>query len=672
MWNFQDGVGVDRKISQRNSLGFVTRTTTQLLVWNTFFAGLVLLFLITSMTLAFGRVPTVVVSADVGKYELGRNGSYLLDPIGKYTIHEISSSQLSGSFTRIGDSSINLGSYSKPVWLHFSLAGGKERSATAGKVVKGEDSVWFLYLGKNLDFYDEIRVYWKQTTGPAINDDSRWNQATYGMFNAVRRGTRDPLCIKISVPEGTGKPLEVYLRVITQSGCFVQPTLFTPERWGAFAQRLSLFYGAYYGLALSMIIYSLFHFFFLRDRVRLIFIFYAITLCAYFFVANELSLPLLPTSLLVATRKTAQFLLLLTIIQMLWFTSVFLDARRIMPWMNRLLYLVMVGAGGFMMAMLFFTYMELGVYLPDFGMFHVLVVLTAGIYALIKGYKPARFFVSAWFFFLGGGFIYALNFKGVFPWPFLGNNAAQAGSGIEMVLLSLAIADRVKFIFEKLQRSQKKRQRQLAALTEQLVQAEESERRRIAGVLHDSIGQTLVAIKWEVKRLIRSCGSAVAEESMAAKYLDTCIEETRSLTAELYPQALYQHGLIFALESLAEDLNSRFGLNVRIEAEDEPIMATEELSFIIYRVVSELLTNVIKHAKAENAEVRMVVQNGMVTISVADDGIGFEYIPDQNENGSGFGLFSIRERLVRIGGGIRQVASGNKGAKMEMKIPVSG
>lgn len=617
---------------------------------------------------SFGMPETVDVSTGLERYEVGRSMEYLKDPTGQFTVDDLAAGDSRARFIPLNASSINLGPYKDPAWFRFSLAGVGDREAKKPVSARSAKGEWLLYLGKNLDFYDEILVYWRLAGDGSEDSSAPWNTEIFGMANAVERGSRDPLCIRFNLPPDTKRPLEVYMRVSIESGFFIKPLLYTPEAWIQFAQNLSIFYGAYYGLAFSMIIYSLFHFFFLRDYVRLIFILYAVTLCAYFLVANELSLSLLTTTFLPATRKVAQFLLLLTILQMLWFTAVFLDAKRIMPWMYRLLQVVMIVTVGFLLAMPFFTYHELGRYLPDFGTFHVFAVMAAGLTAWFKGYRPARFFLLAWSFFLGGGLIYALNFKGVFPWAFLGNNAAQAGSGIEMVLLSLAIADRVKYLFEKLQRSQEQRRLQLSSLTDQLVQTEEAERRRIAGILHDSIGQTLVAIKWEVKRLVRERRQESSEDTAVLDYLDTCIEETRSLTAELYPRALYQHGLIFALESLGEDFNSRFGINVRVEAEQEPAMATEELKFILYRAVSELLNNVVKHARARNVTIAVAVENAEVNVSVEDDGGGFTYVEDPSGHGSGFGLFSIRERLHRIGGSLSQERGSSGGAKMVLRL----
>lgn len=594
----------------------------------------------------------VPISSQEQRVELGPYIQFLEDPSKNLTISEVSSQQWTDTFQQNQSASINLGITESPYWFRFSLLASKGNHSDQAVGHQSRSTEWLLSLRRDLDYYDEIQVFWKENTA-SKHSQTEWRMKTFGMYTAIESGQRGPSCITISLPLESSQPSEIYMRIDANGGLNFKPILFSPDAYNVFSKKLSIFYGVYYGIVISMVIYNLFHFFFLRERVRLIYIMYATALAAYFFVTNELALALIPAPYLTATGKTAQVLSLLTFALSSSFTIVFLDAKNNLPLLHRLLQAIVLVSVAMIIALPFFSYFSMLKTITEFSKITILVIILAGSLAWFRGYRPARFFLLAWGFYLGGAIVYVLNFQGLFPYSFIGAKAYQAGSGIEMVLLSLAIADRIKFIFERLTLAQKKRQKQLATLTDQLIQAEERERRRIAGVLHDSIGQTLVATKWEVKRLLKQCESGSADESMAVPYLDTCIDETRTLTAELYPRALYEFGLVKALQSLAKDFVKRSDLMIKINADNDPQMINQELRFILYRAVSELLNNVVKHAKATNAEVNLLVEDGKISVSVLDDGVGFDYHTVQNRDAAGFGLFSIQERLHRIGGSLQ-------------------
>lgn len=614
----------------------------------------------------------LTVIPGTGKYELGPFMQGLRDNSGTLEISEVSSPKFTDRFYNITTNAINEGFTDTPFWFRFSIR-TSENSETIETVEGniGSDltvSDWLLYLGKHLDYYDEIQVFWRTVDSHSDNPPQQWQAETFGMNSAVSKGQRDTLALRINLPDQPSQELQVYLRIQMVGGFFLEPTFYTPLAYHEFTKRLSIFYGAYFGIVVSMLIYNLFHYFFLRDKVRLLFILYASTICVYFLIANELALTIFPASFLPATRTIAQLLALVIMAQTIYFTIAFLDAKQTMPFGYWLLH----GLAALSLLMIplipFFSYYELGPVLTNLGAIIIPVTMISGFIALRRGYRPARFYLIAWIFFMGGGLVYDLNFRGLFPYPFIGNNALQAGSAIEMILLSLAIADRVKFLFDKLHQAQLMRQERLNALTRKIVSVEEQERQRIAAILHDSIGQTLFATKWEVERLLKSISNNSAKDTKVLEYLDICISETRSLTTELYPKELYEFGLRTALVSLAADFGKKFDLVIQLTPGEEPEKLSEELKIVLYRSTSELLNNVCKHASAERVEIALEAASDSLVLSVKDDGIGFDYSP-QNLDTSGFGLFSILERLNDIDG-ILSVESGESGgASVTITIP---
>ena len=612
---------------------------------------------------------SVAISPSDSAIELGPFIEILEDSSGSLGIDEVSSPPVTSQFTRHHNTSINQGVTTSAFWFRFTLRPVRtEHSGNENGAALSSERL--LYLGKQLDYFDRIQIFTRQSNR---NNEiaGEWQVRDFGLFNAEKNGVRDPLYISLQLPDPQDHSLTVYLRIEVESGFFLTPTLFSPHEFTTYSNNLSIFYGMYYGIVLSMIIYNLFHYFFLRDKVRLIFISYAAILCIYFFVANELSQTFIPTTYLLSTRKFAQFLSLITIIQIAWFTSAFLNTKKSLPILHLLLLTVMLTSTSLICALPFFPYFTIGKVILDFSTVALLVVMLTAIVSWYRGFRPARFFLLAWIFFLGGGLIYVYNFKGVFPYSFIGNNAYQAGSAIEMILLSLAIADRVKYMFEQLQAAQTRRQEQLNALTQQLVRAEEKERRRIAAVLHDSIGQTLFAIKWEIQRLFKKYKPDSEKDRVVLSYLEGCSEETRSLNADLYPPELYDLGLEAAINSLAGDVSRKFDLSVRVNSAAEPDLNSDELKFILYRSVSELLNNIVKHAQAKLVDISFSEANGTIRVSVRDDGIGFDYPPEQSSTNSGFGLFSIQERLHSVGGSLKVTRQHGGGSEVLLSSPVT-
>jgi signal transduction histidine kinase len=147
---------------------------------------------------------------------------------------------------------------------------------------------------------------------------------------------------------------------------------------------------------------------------------------------------------------------------------------------------------------------------------------------------------------------------------------------------------------------------------------------------------------------------------------------------ELSSPSLNEIGLGAAIsEWLEESLGRRYGLETEFTDEiDDRLRKTldDNIRAILFRNVRELLTNVIKHAKAKKVGVHLKTEDGMVTIVIQDDGVGFDHqaVIQPGEEGGGFGLFSIQERMKDLGGSLEIVSGPGKGCKAILTVPVGG
>jgi PAS domain S-box-containing protein len=217
-------------------------------------------------------------------------------------------------------------------------------------------------------------------------------------------------------------------------------------------------------------------------------------------------------------------------------------------------------------------------------------------------------------------------------------------------------------------------QERLRSLASQLSLAEERERRRIATELHDRISQTLAICKIKLGALRASASSTGLVEPLDEihKLVEEIIQETRSLTFEVSSPILYELGLEPALEWLAEQIQEQYGLLSHFEDDRQPKPLDDDIRVLLFQAVRELLTNVAKHAQAHNVKVSLRRDDSNITITVEDDGIGF----DMSEIGShwsrneGFGLFSIRERLDYLGAHLEVKSEPGHGTWVTLAAPL--
>jgi PAS domain S-box-containing protein len=215
-------------------------------------------------------------------------------------------------------------------------------------------------------------------------------------------------------------------------------------------------------------------------------------------------------------------------------------------------------------------------------------------------------------------------------------------------------------------------QEQLRSLASELTLIEEQERRKIAVVLHDNISQTLAISKIKLGELQESVSpSLVKPLSDIRGFIEQTIQYTRSLTIELSPPILYELGFEAAVEWLAEQIQEKHGISVTFENDQHPKPMDHEIRVVLFKAVSELLMNVVKHAQAHNAKVAIQREGSNIRIAVEDDGVGF-HIPEAGQLAGihSFGLFSIRERLKHFGGSLQIQSEPDRGTCITLVAPL--
>ncbi|TDN40040.1 PAS domain S-box protein [Hymenobacter sp. UV11] len=227
----------------------------------------------------------------------------------------------------------------------------------------------------------------------------------------------------------------------------------------------------------------------------------------------------------------------------------------------------------------------------------------------------------------------------------------------EVVVFALDITDSELFK-EQATRLQLRQQQELLSA---ILTTQEEERRRIAEALHNGVGQLLYGTRLHLD------GLPPSEAVRASKdLLNEAIRATRTISFELTPSILEDFGLAVALQELVGRIPSSLTVDLSLRGLEQPLPPL--LATAVYRIVQELLNNVMKHAYAREVVVQVAQEDGQVYFSVEDDGVGFDAEPSASR--AGIGLAGIRTRVGLLGGTLSSQSRPGQGTSFFLQVPV--
>jgi PAS domain S-box-containing protein len=213
----------------------------------------------------------------------------------------------------------------------------------------------------------------------------------------------------------------------------------------------------------------------------------------------------------------------------------------------------------------------------------------------------------------------------------------------------------------------------LRSLASELNLSEERTRKAIADTLHDEVCQTLALTRMKLSSA-RNLPKEQAVEKIfdeALNGLGLAIKQTRSLMVEISPPVLHDHGIGATIDWLAERILAEHGIDVKTVKTGDFSDLVQDMKIMLYQMTRELLVNVVKHSGGRQVLVTLDRDEHTISIRVRDDGKGF----DVREAGSpaadsGFGLFSIRERLKSYNGSLHIESQKGRGTTVSIRLPV--
>ncbi|MEW6286032.1 MAG: sensor histidine kinase [Chloroflexota bacterium] len=281
----------------------------------------------------------------------------------------------------------------------------------------------------------------------------------------------------------------------------------------------------------------------------------------------------------------------------------------------------------------------------------------------------------------------------VFPSSFLNANVFREWFGFPVQLFRSVMAcvaaigiisslrafeEETRRRIESLRQAQQREHRHLDELRDELlhrtVRAQESERQRIAQELHDELGQTLTALGMGLSAIAGNV-SKPEKVSAQARQLQGVVREgllsLQNLVSGLHPPQLNDLGLLPTLRWYADEVKERFGLAVTVSSRGEEAALPVDVRTVLFRIVQESLTNVIRHAQTDKAEVLVVFDENEIRIRVEDSGCGFDVNATLNQSGRPcWGLLGMIERAALIGGECHVSSLPGVGTIVEVVMPL--
>lgn len=214
---------------------------------------------------------------------------------------------------------------------------------------------------------------------------------------------------------------------------------------------------------------------------------------------------------------------------------------------------------------------------------------------------------------------------------------------------------------------------QLRDLSTYLQQVREDERAKIAREIHDELGQQLTGLKMDISWLKRKVGPTDGEIMRkfddAMLLIDTAVKSIRLIVTELRPSVIDDLGLNAAFEWQVEEFSQRTGINVEYRSGFNDLDIDSNTSIGLFRILQESLTNVARHANAQKVMVNVGKKDGMLELTVKDDGVGFDTAIRQAEHS--YGLLGIKERINMMKGDFYIRSKPGDGTLISVSIPVA-
>ncbi|WP_296383432.1 7TM diverse intracellular signaling domain-containing protein [Winogradskyella sp.] len=460
---------------------------------------------------------------------------------------------------------------------------------------------------------------------------------------------------KLNLKKEKGKPLVTSVLIKSES-------LFNSQ---SSIQLILL--GLYYGISLLSVCFSLFVFYILRNSSYLIYAIYIVFLGLFISSYTGLFSQLfLDESDLFNKYKHYVLFSEISLLLFVVFSQKILEAKTYMPNLKKVIDVLLIILISIRVLIHFFFTDFFEHYVSVFmnlwySVFLTMVVLiTIQIVLYFKtNFKRSSLFTIAYVFMISGVCLTILyHGYGLVNTIFYGLPFIFYSSFLEILFLTFTVILMVKDIYDDRNALSKKLVFEEKKNLYYFIKGEDQERKRISRELHDNIGSKLSYLKRFVEDNI--------ENEAVNDAIDNICNDVRNLSHEISPSDLKLVGFKNAVSDLTTNLSSKTSLNVDFKNYQFPSKLSENTELQLYRVIQEVLNNILKHADAQHIDVQLIGHDDYATLTIEDDGRGFN-IKTQEK---GLGLKNIASRIQQIGGKLEIDSKINSGTSILITIPI--
>lgn len=244
---------------------------------------------------------------------------------------------------------------------------------------------------------------------------------------------------------------------------------------------------------------------------------------------------------------------------------------------------------------------------------------------------------------------------------------------IEAILLSLALASRIKQLQQETLTAQQDLLSNKQHFSKQLIASQDTQRKRIASELHDGIGQNLMVVNNRLHRILDTDlpQNLAKQLDFAHSITQQTIHDLRGLSHLLHPHQLDRLGLATAIETMANETLSDAGIQLTCQTDEIDQLVNKDQSLHIYRIVQEAINNIVRHAQADQVSLSIGGEKQMIYLNINDSGCGIDATWfAQKDFSQAFGLSSIQERVHLMSGTFDMFNAMPHGITLAIKIPL--
>jgi len=221
----------------------------------------------------------------------------------------------------------------------------------------------------------------------------------------------------------------------------------------------------------------------------------------------------------------------------------------------------------------------------------------------------------------------------------------------------------------ELKENAKKLEREKHLRLSSMIDGQEMERQRLSREIHDSLGQSILAIKLKVDQLLKQATDISQERKSEIRQLfSAALKDIRGISKDLMPAVLNEFGLVEAIANLASDSMNASGIEIDFVESGFVAQTDKRTENYLYRICQEAINNIIKHSKAEKAIIKLSSDHNSIRLKIKDDGCGIAGTGSRN---TGHGLMHMKERAELLGGSFSLQSQPNDGTTIEIIIPIN-